>query len=172
MRTPAKRTRAERSAASLVDEILRRYGVAGEVREHRLVTGWAEIVGERVLARAFPDGLEDGVLYVRVSNSAWLHELSFLKDAIVTRANAMCGARIVKEVKLHLGSRRNANANADDRNDVVAALARRMRPRKQAATPRPQPSPAALRAIDDETAKISDPELRDTIRDLRRRLGL
>lgn len=171
MRATGKRTRDPKPASSLVDDVLRRYGISAEVREHRLVTGWGEIVGERVLARAFPDGLKDGVLFVRVTNSAWLHELSFLRDPIIARANELCGARIVKDVRFHLGSRRGADAETD-RDDVVAALARRMRPRKKPTPPRPTPTPAALRAIDEETSKVRDPELREILRDLRKRLGI
>lgn len=157
-------------AGALVESVLRRYGVSAPVREHRLVTSWDEIVGERVAARAWPDGLKDGVLWVRVSNSAWMHELSFLREPIAARANELVGARIVRDVRFHLGSR-NASAE-EDRDDVVAALSRRLRPRKKATPARPTPSPALLDAIDEETARVSDPELRDTLRALRRRLGL
>ena len=75
-------------AGELLAEVLKRRGVAGAVREQRLVTEWHSIVGERVAARAWPDGLNRGVLYVRVTNSAWLHELGFLKAASTTSVDA------------------------------------------------------------------------------------
>ena len=87
-------------------KVLEQRGVASEVREQRLVTEWEDIVGERVAVRAWPDGLRQGVLFIRVSNSAWLHELSFLKEAILASANRMAGPpTLVKEVRLHLGPR-------------------------------------------------------------------
>src|SRR5262249_14417494 len=72
---PGKRRRGTSTrAGELVRAVLTRYGVEGAVREHRLVTEWESIVGPRVAARAWPDGLRHGVLYVRVTNSAWMHE--------------------------------------------------------------------------------------------------
>jgi hypothetical protein len=155
-----------------VDAILKKYGAQKPVREHRLVTGWREIVGERVAARAWPDGLKDGALYVRVANSAWLHELSFLRDVVAERANQLVGPpTLVREVRFHLGGRRAADAETED--DVVAELSRQAY-RRRRPPPRtfPPPSQATLDRIDQETSAILDPDLRETLRILRRRLGM
>jgi predicted nucleic acid-binding Zn ribbon protein len=164
-----KRRRSAASAGALVAEVLRGAGVGPAVREHRLVTSWATIVGERVAARAWPDGLHDGVLWVRVANSAWMHELTFLREAIAAKANALVGAPLlVREVRLPIGRR----AETSDRDDVVAALARHLR-----RPPPPRRPPANLCAeelarIDEETGQVADPELRRLVGQLRRRLGL
>jgi predicted nucleic acid-binding Zn ribbon protein len=153
------------AASALVHDVLRRYGLGQAVREHRLVTSWDEIVGARIATRSWPDGLKHGVLHVRVANSAWLHELSFLREAMMGRANELLGPPLlVKEVRLHLGAH---NADADD---VVAALAR-VRPNRQAPRPRAKPSDAALKRIDDEAGSVGDEELRAIIRDARRKIG-
>ena len=165
-RRTSGRRRAAAPAAELIGEVLARHGVAVQVREHRLVTRWAEIVGERVAARAWPDGLKNGVLWVRVVNAAWLQELSYLRAAIVERANALLGApALVRDLRLHQG-RREA-----DRDDPVAALSGRRRhypPRP----PLPAPTVEAVAAIEAETGRVADPELAVIIRALRRRLGL
>jgi predicted nucleic acid-binding Zn ribbon protein len=138
------------------------------VREHRLVTDWAEIVGERVAVRAWPVGLKAGVLRVRVSNSAWLHELSFLKDALVGRANQIVGnPPLVKEIRFTQGTPKPGDTDEDD---VVAALARRRGP-KRVAPARPAPSAAASQRIERETEAITDPELRAAVRSLRMKIG-
>jgi hypothetical protein len=164
---PRRRRGSTARAGELVRGVLVRYGVEGAVREHRLVTEWETIVGPRVAARAWPDGLKHGVLYVRVTNSAWLHELGFLREAFAREANRVVGhPPLVKEVRLHLGARRG-----DDADDLVAALAARQRPRA-APRPRPVPSSAELQRIDRESDRVHDIELRAVIRDVRRRLGL
>jgi predicted nucleic acid-binding Zn ribbon protein len=167
----ARRPRAKVAtrAGELVRSVLTRYGVEGALREHRLVTEWDKIVGARVAARAWPDGLRHGVLYVRVTNSAWLHELAFLREALVREANKIVGdPPLVKEVRLHLGDRRSSQ----DAEDLVAALAGQKRP-KLAARPRLAPASAAqLARIDVEADRVRDAELREIIRDVRRRLGL
>lgn len=154
--------------AGLVEEILAGTGAAPAVREQRLLAGWRDAVGERVAARAWPDGLRDGVLHVRVANSSWLHELSFLREVVVAKANALLGPPpMVREVRFHLGTRRQ-----EGDEDVLAMLARRPVPRRPAARPRPSPPADVLRRIDEETARIEDEELREAIRAMRRRLGV
>jgi hypothetical protein len=163
------RLRKPTRAGEIVAEVLRGAGALEAVREHRLVTGWSEIVGERVAARAWPDGLRHGVLYVRVANASWMQELSFLRDALADKANHMVGdPPLVHSVRLHVEPRRE---DKDDKEDVVAALAKRRRPRP---LPRLRPPiDAAGRArIDAESAGVADAELREIIRSLRQRLGL
>lgn len=169
----SRRPRGDRAqkpapAASLVEEVLSRYGVATQVREHRIVTRWHDVVGERVASRAWPDGLHQGVLFVRVVSSSWMHELSFLRDAIRERVCEVAGANLVREVRFHVGARRPDDIAADD---VVAALARR-RPRRPAGRPRPTPSRAELAHIDAELARVEDPALRAALRELRYKLGV
>jgi hypothetical protein len=158
-----------KAAATLVEAVLKARGVSGAVREHRLVTSWHEVVGERIAARTWPTGLQRGVLWVQVANSAWMQELSFLKEAIARSANELVGPpTLVKEVRLHLPGKAEQKADPDD---VVAALARRVRRKKVPPPPRVVTA-ADVTRIDGETAKIADPELRGAIRGLRRKLGL
>jgi hypothetical protein len=156
-------------AEALLSRLLDGYGVAREVREHRLVLQWEDIVGPRIAARSWPDGLREGELWVRVANQAWLQELSFLREQIVHRANEIVGAPpLVTKVRLHLGQRRQA-----DDDDVVAALARRVfaprRRRKPAPTP---PTGPQLQQLQNETSVVEDPELRAAILAARTRLNL
>ncbi len=164
-----QRRRRAVPAGDVVAEILRSAGAMEAVREHRLVTRWTEVVGERVAARAWPDGLKNGVLHVRVANAAWMQELSFLRDALAEKANRVVddgGAPLVHSVRLHVGARRDADAD-----DVIAAVASRRRPRP---LPRPRaPVDAVSRArIASETSGVADEELRAIIRALRDRLGM
>ena len=163
------RVRRGTAASSLVDAVLRKYGVHTAAREHRLITRWEEVVGARVGARTQPDGLDQGVLWVRVANSAWMQELAFLKSEIMLAANAMVGnPPLVRDVRFHLG-RRKAEESKDD---VLAALANATRPKLTPRPPRPAPSVEDLLRIDAETAKVADPDLALALRQLRRRLGL
>ena len=167
--TRGRRRGSTARASELVRAVLSRYGVEGAVREHRLVTEWESIVGPRVAARAWPDGLRHGVLYVRVTNSAWMHELGFLGDAVVREANRVVGdPPLVTSVRLHLGARRPAHRDEDD---LVAALAARKKP-QPSVRPLPRASAGDLERIDREADLVGDAELREVIRDVRRRLAL
>lgn len=164
------RARRGIAAADLVATVLQRRGVSKEVREHRLLTRWSEVIGEENAARSFPDGLCRGVLWVRVESSAWMHQLSFLRRDLVERANRLLGdPPLVGEVRFHLGPRRPQEIPGDD------LLARAARLRRRPARPRQLPEPASgarLAAIEREAATVEDEELRDIIFDARRRLNL
>jgi predicted nucleic acid-binding Zn ribbon protein len=154
-------------AGDVVASVLGKYGAGRELREHRVGTHWREIVGELVASRAWPDGLDSGVLFVRVKSSSWLHQLSFLKDEIIRRANQLVGdPPMVREVRFHLGPRK---AKADD---VLASTARIHRPPAEHRQPPPPAAGARLSSIHDEAGAVSDPELRELIVAFRRRWDL
>jgi predicted nucleic acid-binding Zn ribbon protein len=167
--TRRRRGRDERGAvpvAGLVADLLAKAGVQKAVREHRLVTEWEQIVGERVAARAWPDGLSRGVLYVRVTNSAWMHELAFLKEAMIAAARRVTGdPPVVKEVRFHVGARRSVEAD-----DPLAELAARRPGRGARPAARPPVSAREAQVIDRETERVGDPGLREAIRAAWRRL--
>jgi hypothetical protein len=152
----------------LLPGVLRRRGVEGELRAHRVVAHWDKIVGEKIASRSFPDGLHRGVLWVRVDSAAWMHELSFLRKEIASKANDVVGdPPLVHEVKLHLGARTDA---AD--GDALAPIAAIRRPSPKE---RPLPPPATgkkLENIESEVSRIVDAELRQILLDTRRRLNL
>ncbi len=164
-----RRAGEQRTAGSILDRVLEGHGIQSYVREHRIVLDWKQIVGERIAARTWPDGLRNGALWVRVANSAWLQELSFLKETMIQRANELLGdPPLVHDVRLHIGARKQS-----DRDDVVAALSRRVfkSRRRRAYSPTPA-SGAVLAQIKQEAAKVEDDDLREVILEARIKLGL
>ncbi len=154
------------AAKNALGSVLKRHGIAKEVREHRLLIQWESIVGAKVAARTTPDALDKGTLWVRVDSASWLHQLSFLKDEIIAKANTLCGSELVSDLRFHLG-RRSGPAN----DALSAAQQIRRTPLKERALPAPAQG-AALAAIETEASGIEDDELRAAIIDVRRRLNL
>jgi predicted nucleic acid-binding Zn ribbon protein len=165
-RTLRQRRKKEAApAAEAIAEALAFSGLTGAVRAHRIITEWREMVGDRVAARTWPDGLKDRVLWIRVSSSAWLHELTLVRAQILDGIHRVLGEpRLVDELKLHIGARKQIDS--DDQLAMVArARGRRPRP-----PPRPLGPPASGEAkakIERETDDIADPELRELIRNVR-----
>src|SRR5690606_13139784 len=126
------------------------YHLDDEVRRHRVLIDWLDIVGPRVAARTWPSPVRDGVLWVRVSNSSWLHQLSFLRDEIRMQVNAYLGGPpLVTEVRLHIGRR-----GRRDQDDLDPHTAARFRVHRRRAAMRPPATGARLASIDAETAAI------------------
>lgn len=156
-----RRKEAVRAAVSVADA-LAFAGLTEPVRAHRLVLEWPQIVGERIAAKTWPDGLKEGVLWVRVATSAWLQELTLLRGRLLEQIRAALGPpELVAELRLHLGARRQV-----DVDDALAVVAQQRRRAAAAAVARPATPPAtgAARAqIEREVEAVEDPELRALI---------
>ena len=172
--TPPRRPRGPRRArkalpaADVLAGVLGKHGIARELREHRILARWREIVGDQLADRTFPDGLERGVLWVRVKNSSWLHQLSFVKDDLLAKlAQELGDPPLVRELRFHIGPREKIGA---DDSLAPTVRIRRAPPRKRDAPP--AATGARLAAIEKEADAIGDDELRDIVLDVRRRWNL
>ncbi len=162
------RRRGRVSAGDVLAGLLGQHGIARELREHRILARWRDIVGETLAQRTWPDGLERGILWVRVKNSSWLHQLSFLRDDLVARLGRELGdPPLVREIRFHVGPRQLV----PDDDALAPTLRIRRRPQRLR-----QPPPAAtaerLAAIEREAERIGDDELRAIVIDVRRRWDL
>lgn len=172
MRARDRRRRSKKAspASELIAKLLGGYHIEDDVRSQRIMTEWRAIVGDRFAARTRPDRIDEGVLWIRVSNSAWLQELSFMRDELLaTIQRALGDPPLVTDIRLHLGSARPRHR----RDEADAHLARRRTRRRKASPKRPLPPPASgahLAQIERETAVVEDPELREIIARARRLL--
>lgn len=64
---------------------------------------WAEIVGEAIATNAEPTSLKKGILRVRATSPTWAQELTYLAAEIKTRANALAGTEVVREIRVWTG---------------------------------------------------------------------
>lgn len=64
---------------------LKKYGLDKKIAKYNFVLNWPEIVGEEVAKRTKPQGIRDQALFVTVTDSSWAQELSFYKEAILSR---------------------------------------------------------------------------------------
>ena len=64
---------------------------------------WQEIVGVKIAEQSQPESLKDGVLQVRVANSAWLHHLRFLEQDLRHKLNEELPSIEIKELRFRHG---------------------------------------------------------------------
>jgi len=151
--------------ADVIHQALATHGLTEAMRAHRLLTDWRDLVGPRIAARTWPDGLSKRTLWIRVASSAWLHELSLLKAQLLDMIHTSLGEpRLVDDLRFHIGDRRRVDAD-----DALAGAAFALRTRR-APTRLPLPPPAtgdALARIDREAGSVDDDELRELIRSVR-----
>jgi predicted nucleic acid-binding Zn ribbon protein len=63
------------------------------------VAYWPDVVGPQAAAATEAETVRDGVLFVRTRSSAWSHELSFLRETLVTRLNERIGRPVIRGIR-------------------------------------------------------------------------
>jgi predicted nucleic acid-binding Zn ribbon protein len=78
---------------------LRTMGLDGGLRGWEAVTGWADAVGPQIARRARAARFHEGILWVEVDGSVWLHQLTMLKRDLLRRIHERLGAESVRDLK-------------------------------------------------------------------------
>jgi len=165
VRRARRRERAQAiPAAAAIATAIEARGLTDELRAHDIVASWEAIVGPRLAARCWPDGLSRRVLWIRVHSSPWLQELTMLRDSLREAIARHVGApALFDELRLHL------EARPREPDDLLAgAVPRKPRPPRLRRVPRPAEGLRAD-AIEAETSAIADDELRELVRGVRLR---
>lgn len=120
--------------------------VQSRFREMKIWEVWESAVGPQIAAKALPASFRDGVLTVRVANSAWMQQLSLLKTDIVSQLNGAIGEPLVREIFLKQGG-----------------ITREPPPEAPFTPPSRDLTPEELAWIRDQGSGVTDPELRRTL---------
>lgn len=108
---------------------------------------WNEAVGEQIARNASPVLVRGDVLHVNVSSSVWVQQLQFLRDTMLEKINANLSGRKIKDIRFKIGPLPAAPPQHDD------------------AAPLPELDDNEKLATQAESARISDPELREAFQD-------
>lgn len=84
----------------LFNQVSRKRGWDDKVLTGRLFAEWDRIVGEDVAQHATPDRLEEGILYVRASSTAWATQLRLMAADILRKIAAAMGPGHVRRLKI------------------------------------------------------------------------
>jgi predicted nucleic acid-binding Zn ribbon protein len=90
-----------------VDEVLTRYladtGLAARVDQATVVPEWRSIVGDQIAAVTVPHAVaQDGTLFVAVTTSAWMTELSLMEPELLRVLNARTGGAVIQRIRYQL----------------------------------------------------------------------
>ncbi len=87
------------TVGNVLPRVVRRLGLDDGLLGWRAVHEWEQVVGPRGARHTRATGVHAGVLQVEVEGSAWMHELGFLKPALVRRINRHLGRPLVRSVR-------------------------------------------------------------------------
>ena len=75
----------------LLDNVLERRGLSTQIRRIGALDVWSGAVGEEISDVTKAQTVVASTLFVEVRSSAWLMELSLMKEALLKRVNAELG---------------------------------------------------------------------------------
>jgi len=135
--------------AALLEAVFAGKPAARRMRESKVWLVWGEAVGAQIAAKSQPAAFRDGTLTVRVSGSAWLQQLSLMKQDIIHHLNTAVGAPLVTDIFFKQGTLHNKHEEK---------LTPSLRKRNLTETERLQVAELA--------APVADPELREALTSL------
>ncbi|MCS7013388.1 MAG: DUF721 domain-containing protein [Chloroherpetonaceae bacterium] len=72
------------------------FNIAAE--EFKAIRLWREVVGSHIARVSEVEKIVDGILHVKVKNSAWRNELTFRKQSIIHQLNHRIGSPFVRDI--------------------------------------------------------------------------
>lgn len=90
---------APQPLANSLSGFLRSLGIEGKVKEYQVIGKWPVIVGKKIAQATTADQVIDGILFVKVKNSAWRNELIYMKREILDRIDKQIGRGIIRDIR-------------------------------------------------------------------------
>lgn len=141
------------SFATVLTGLARRLGLETMLLEHRLQREWRTIAGEPLASNTWPDQIRYKKLYLRVRNSVWMHQLTFLKPALIQKLATIAGPEAITDIALRVGELTHTD-QPSFRNPSVQASGISA------------PTAALLAEASAHASAVQDPDLRDRLAQL------
>lgn len=98
-----KRDNFPSPVSEVLERVFSRRGIRKKMKEMNTLKLWREVVGKKVDKHTYPFSVRKGNLFVRVDNSGWLTQLTYLKEKIILEFNKKQGKKVIKEIYFRLG---------------------------------------------------------------------
>lgn len=103
--------------ARILDRIIKQYGMQTKMLEYSLSRRWSEIVGEKIAGHTMPSYIKYRRLCVLVDSSAWMQELTFLKDRIIEQINKITGTKSINDIYFRIDQIEQPTTQVQDLDD-------------------------------------------------------
>lgn len=93
----------------MIDQLVDRLGIRGKIQQEVAVLLWPKVVGPDIARRTTGVTVKSGIMYVTMTNSAWAHQLSFLKQDLLKAINARLGGNVIRDMRFGAGHPRGGS---------------------------------------------------------------
>lgn len=158
----AKAERDPQRIGAILEKALKSMSLDGKLKKHEVLNVWNSVVGEHVSRHAQPDFMRNKIVFVRVSSSPWMQQLSYMSKGIIEELNRRLGMPAVEEIRFKLGE--------------VDSQCEPTPPTSRSSHPIPSPGKGMTKEIRKTLSPIKDMNVREILgrvmlRDLGRRGG-
>jgi predicted nucleic acid-binding Zn ribbon protein len=140
-----------------LERSLRDLGLQKRLKTEQLTVLWPQTVGPAVAKIAYPSQFRGGTLFIEVADSVWMQELKFQEGELIARLNDAMGEPLVRRLFFQLA--RTPPPELAPQSEVKAA------PSELTLL-----DPQQELALEREVAGVRDPQLREVLKEFRRRL--
>lgn len=93
--------------SEVLGRVFKKLSIEQKIGELKVLNSWREVVGEKIYKHSRPFSIKKGLVFVKVDNSGWLAELTYLKEKIISEFNKREKKKIIKDIYFRLGSIKN-----------------------------------------------------------------
>lgn len=87
----------------VLQRALKRREVFVHFEDQKLLEIWRQSVGPQIATRTYPENINRGTLFVKVSTSVWMQELQYMKKEIIEKINRLYGKETVQNIRFVIG---------------------------------------------------------------------
>ncbi len=84
----------------VLNSLLSSYGLEKTVEQYQVFNDWEEVVKKKIAMAAKPDSIKFGVLYIKVKDAAWRHNLFCMKHEILEKIKKHSKTNTITDLKL------------------------------------------------------------------------
>ncbi|HHV78668.1 MAG TPA: DUF721 domain-containing protein [Firmicutes bacterium] len=103
----------------LITSLVDRLGLSTRLKEQSAVSLWPRVAGVQIASKTTGVTVKSGIMYVTLCNSAWAHQLSFLKQDLLKALNSYLGGNVIRDIRFGAGQPRKAAWQFDRISDPV-----------------------------------------------------
>jgi hypothetical protein len=140
-----------------LERSLRDLGLQKRLKTEQLSVLWPKVVGRSVAKIAAPAQWRNGTLFIDVVDNVWMQELKFQEGELIGRLNEALQEPLVRRLFFQLARTPLPDSNAQRESPGAPGAASPLDPQQEL-------------ALEREVASVRDPELREVLKDFRRRL--
>jgi hypothetical protein len=145
------------SLRKALERSIRDLGLQKRLKAEQIIALWPTIVGPAVAKIAYPAQFRTGTLFIDVADSVWMQELKFQEGELIGRVNEALGEALVRRLFLQLARTPLPAPVQPLEIEHVPPVVKGLDPQQEL-------------TLEREVAGVRDPQLREVLKDFRRRL--